>query len=200
MVAVGKGYSLTVSDVSWILGLVSIVAAEKAPATGDFSKQETQKLDCQSIFCSPYRDFIYAIGLRRSFGGTAGDVALLNNLVIGMANDKIDPALDIDVEPVLPIDFQSSLVPEEWELAAIDFHVCDVIQRWKQELASVGGKSVSQDFLKQVMWSCSSGVTDRHQAPVDPLYLAFWNRHEGMVRRLQREILLKHSTNLNKIH
>jgi hypothetical protein len=120
MVVTSKGYMLRESDVSWILGLVSAIASEKRKRSPDFERRDFERLDCEAVFKSPHRDYLYALGLRKAFGGSSGDVGLIENALIEARKEGWKGA-DADIKKVA--DFKSlELKAHEWELSAIDFH------------------------------------------------------------------------------
>ena len=125
MIATSKGYSLTQKDIEWILGLVHTIATEEFIAPCSFKQSECRRLDIQEIFSHPSRDFIYSLALRRSYGGTKGDVSLLDNAITFFLEDILTTdspvIISVSLSDIKPLQICN------WELAAVDFHVCDVL-------------------------------------------------------------------------
>jgi hypothetical protein len=156
MAASSKGYILRVSDVSWILGLVSAIAGERKKSIVSFERRECPRLDCESVWKATNRDYIYALGLRKAFGGMSCDVGLMENALI-YARSGDWTGVDADIIPI--VDFEKlELKVDEWELAAIDFHVSNVLEQWRFELA-IKDQGVEDEYLCAVMWKYSSGVS-----------------------------------------
>lgn len=193
MAATSKGYSLRVSDVSWILGVVSAIASERKKRTACFDRNDSGRLDCESVYKASNREYILALGLRKSFGGMGCDVGLMENAIIE-ARSVGWKCVEVDIIPIAEENLVASLYLsiDEWELAAIDFHVSNIIEQWRFELM-VEDQEVEDNFLSSVMWQYSSGVSRKIGSEVeivDPEMLVFWTRYEGIVRRLQRDILV----------
>jgi hypothetical protein len=100
---------------------------------------------------------------------------------------------DVDADIIPIIDFETLMLKnDEWELAAIDFHVSNVLEQWRFELKPQD-QGVEDEYLCSVMWKYSSGVSRKIGSVIDkcdPDMLVFWTRYEGIFKRLQREILV----------
>ena len=123
---------------------------------------------------APARTLVYALQLRRAFGGMGGDMSMLSGLAEVWARRyqtaswcarwSADPMLAWTVAP-LPPRTQPELALDAWEVAAVDFHVSNVlVLAQRQGLLEQYGP----EELKTAMWEHCSSVTDKALAPYLP--------------------------------
>lgn len=121
------------------------------------------------------RSWVFALKLRKSFGGLKGDQNLLENLSRHWA-DRFSRKLDsvecyepfqrFKCNPISPQKVQP-LQLQEWQLAALDFHVCDIVRRiiaGYEHIATLSQPRlapISEPIVQSILWNCSSGLNKR---------------------------------------
>jgi hypothetical protein len=156
-----SGCQLTVTMHRWILGTVWLLAsaphrdpvpphhATPPPSTAIVTRTITT-LGGGGV----HSDLIFAMLLRRSFGGMQGDMEMM-----GLSAHRSMQQSVVDWAPVTPVD--GSPRPP-WELAAVDFHICHVVKTLADRTR------LAEKTIRRAMWHCSSSSTDKLPAPPEP--------------------------------
>eukprot|EP00041_Stephanoeca_diplocostata_P001807 m.21517 g.21517 ORF g.21517 m.21517 type:complete len:543 (+) comp12448_c0_seq2:506-2134(+) len=193
LAAAGKGYVLSSHMEMWVFGLVEFLARSKrrdpAILTVCAKPQNETKhaLTAAVAKCaastgtgneSGAEDIVtllYAVQLRRSFGGMKCDMQMLDactrvwmdRLEMSSANQlpsatarqwrAVLGSVDCDIAPLHPMEKGGPLDPADWELAGVDFHVSDI----GTQLATATG--CSKEEVAAAMWTYSSSMTNKTQ-------------------------------------
>lgn len=218
MSAVSRGYQLPDECIAWILGHVCATTAYQmrllinSPDGVDIGPVN---LNSKSIHSLPAqeRDLIYALQMRKAYGGMSGDGVLLeeisHTLVKLLTPTKRWPSL-LTKHFKFPITLihphlVKPLGISEWELAGIDFHVSDINEKWYRLLDSNEARIWTKERLKEVMWSSSGGTNrrsiillapDRTCVQVAPDIpdgrsnsALLWSKYESRVHSLAKSLL-----------
>eukprot|EP00037_Helgoeca_nana_P010354 m.91007 g.91007 ORF g.91007 m.91007 type:complete len:548 (-) comp20154_c0_seq1:1062-2705(-) len=165
--AASKGCVLTAAMQAWVLGVVQLLALspvrELTPRL-DIAAAKVLKAVSTTLGDGADADVLYALLLRRSFGGMGGDMKQLvtaaERWLPRLAVTAADPhgrellGSMADVVPV-PVGSVPGLKLSQWELSAVDFHCSDTAKRLAQRCG------IDEDRVKSAMWHCSSSVTNK---------------------------------------
>lgn len=189
MVAVSKGYYPCQEILEWILGTVE--ATVNYPFKLDFSYDRVQKLKLKGD-----TDLINALKIRKDYGGLKCDAVMIEN-IIETFMDSTDEYGNLTKTMIENLSFQthsvdyngiSDLELEEWELAAVDFHVSDIIEKWFAILSNEDKEKWTRDDLKSCMWECSGSIN--HRIKQNSCW-SLWARYSNRVEKMAGSILLK---------
>ena len=230
MCAVSKGYQLPKECIEWVLGYVK--ASSSRDYQIEFKGRKEYKIESDEwIYNLPVesRDLIYALQLRKAFGGMHCDLDMLESLSNSLLDVyKCHGSLPNDIQRMyLEHSFESKKIEKienldrlelnEWELASIDFHVSPILHKWKSKLSSSSSENLSLDDLKRIMWNYSAGINHRkhmHQImnghwTVSKVYSSWdsnsfemdiWKQSSDFVYQLAKQILLDKFKHANDDH
>jgi len=208
MAASAKGLLLDKAMVAWLLGFAAALTA--CPVRENPGQDEAPPaLASKAVRELPQekRDLIYALHLRRAFGGMKGDLQMFNYLARVWADRLGGPESELfqaDTRtPVVPVNPAGvgDLAVDAWELAAVDHHISNVLDRLKAKRERETGQHFPYDDaeLKSIMWNLSSSLNPRKLTPYsampeeNPQRLAvqqeIWKDIEADVRAIQARIL-----------
>lgn len=203
MCAVSKGFNPPRQCICWLLGLVQATCLHPLKIQA-FTKSKPIRLNSKNVIQTKnleYRDLIYSLQLRKAFGGMKGDAIMLDQISTCLYQLKPNFKTEFQNQAsfrIELIDLASieSLKLNDWDLAAIDFHVSDIIQKWAQHVA------FSVEFLEECMWEASGGLNYRKllvmnenesiiQEPLMPRFqsLKFWKQNQQLVHGIAKAIL-----------
>jgi hypothetical protein len=215
MAAVSRGFNLPDECIAWILGHVQATAEYGTRLLINLPQEDFQpvKLDSKDIHFLPsqQRDLIYALQMRKAYGGMSGDSVMLDEITAVLSLSLI-PTKKWPVPLIKHMSFPIALEHpclikpleiHEWEMAGIDFHVSDIVEKWHHLLDSQDTQLWTKDDLKGVMWTCSGGVNRRqilvldangnchrmNSDKPDPRMAVVWKKYESSVLRLARGLL-----------
>ena len=217
MAAVSKGFHLPLECIAWLLGHVKATVSYPFQCiVSTIKHNDPIILNSERIYNLPLetRDLIYALQLRKGFGGMSGDAVMIDDLCQGLVKcikqsrglpESLKKHFSFPIALILPEEVKS-LGLGDWELAAIDFHVSDIIKKWKALLDPVDSQKWSMDDLKSCMWEASAGINRRTRVSIhpngsveslshvtpDPFIVSFWKRYQPRLSQLARSILKSH--------
>ena len=186
--------------VDYILGVVRTLC--KHPRTlpelrlSDSTKTDHRAPSVDRLLAShghPSENIIYALLLRRSYGGMHGDLAMVNRCAQLVANGDVVP----DASPCSPVPWNRvpPLAAADWDLDAIDFHCARflpslLLRKYPALHSACNG---SEEEVRKLMWHNASKLNVRlrghaSQAGYRP---DLWRTVEQPLRRLQRWLLDK---------
>jgi len=171
---VPPGYQLNRTAIAFVLGAVHIIAARPEREPVDLVKTPPA-LAVPEIANLPdeRRTMVYTLQLRRAFGGMSFDMAMLNWHATTWARRFQDAAfwakygahLAWQIAPRNP-DAVPDLRLSDWELAAVDFHVSNVLALAQRQSSTLA--ALPLDDLKTAMWQLRSSTTNKRLAPFVP--------------------------------
>eukprot|EP00056_Hartaetosiga_gracilis_P006621 m.98297 g.98297 ORF g.98297 m.98297 type:complete len:424 (-) comp12516_c1_seq2:2637-3908(-) len=105
--------------------------------------------------------YLYAMQLRRSFGGMGCDMKMLDHATWKWAkrlktNRCCSPHSSKSMFPMTPLREVPSLRKQDWVLAAVDFHCTDIDQRIHRLHPSLG-----VDQIRRIIWEFRSSVNSK---------------------------------------
>jgi hypothetical protein len=120
-----------------------------------------------------YVSYIYAILIRKSFGGMEGDIKMLekcgliwyHRLMRKDLDDEVRNYLEKQIRPITI--YKDVLKMEDWELTAIDFHTHPNMIKWIMEK----NEAFEEEEIKEAIWYYQSGVN----------YRKFYNQSEEYI-------------------
>ena len=142
-----------------------------------------------------FGDVIYALLLRRSYGGMHGDLAMVNRCAELVADGEVVP----DASPAgiarVPWDSVPPLAAADWDLDAIDFHCARflpslLLRKYPALHRACDG---DEEVVRQLMWHNASkrNVRLRGHASQAADRPELWRLVEPPLRQLQRWLLRK---------
>jgi len=122
------------------------------------------------------RNVLYALMLRKSFGGSTGDTNLLHNVAqlwlerkTHLQHPRLVPVMPYTEKQLGLLAAQKDLVqtPQAWQLAAVDFHVHrGIVDKIREKMLDEDWEEIGgQDGFNRWMWKFSSGITDKQPWP-----------------------------------
>ena len=197
--ALSKGYRLNLFDVENILGFVSFAAS--CPIKLEFTSTDFVDLETEKVSSLDHsqKNFLYSLGIRRGFGGSKFDLDLVNSAIhfyLEIFHNDV-PLNKWFKQRIIAVDVVSivTLIESNWVLDGMDFHISRVLDLWLRALDEDDlKKGVDVDYLKNVMWSCGSGVStktleDGQVEFDDPKYRHFWNKYKGRLDIIRRNLI-----------
>jgi hypothetical protein len=171
MCAASKNVPLDMNRVcSWLLGMVAQLASSSFLDHAIYKGRSAPALPQASLAAAArvrevgWRSCLYAMLVRRAFGGMEGDCNMLENCTLAwsqrFASGSLPPHARAAFEaPVVPVDPATlpPLAPGDWELAAVDFHCSDIGGVLQQRFG------VSEERVREVMWAASSSTTGKRE-------------------------------------
>jgi hypothetical protein len=139
--------------IEWLLGLTSSLCDHpikfNAPHIDNAPKKILTKIPKDLV----NKEILYTIQLRKSYGGLKGDMRMLDGLSMHIINN----------DPIIPhmnhvfLDFVKvpALKLSEWELSAVDFHVCSIDNIISKKTG------IPRDKVKSLMWTHRSSINSR---------------------------------------
>jgi hypothetical protein len=136
------------------------------------------------------RDLIFAMQLRRSYGGMSCDCDMITKyswvwLLRSNNNDIKNPSSNSNYFKELDRKFPTNLIKgiselkltrDNFILPAIDFHCYPgMVQELKDAYMSLKKEVISETKIKNVIWYCSSSLNVREPKAIDPEYMEIWD-------------------------
>jgi hypothetical protein len=120
-----------------------------------------------------YISYIYAILVRKSFGGMQGDMKMLekcaliwyHRLMRRDLDEEVKKYLELQIKPITI--YNDVLKMEDWDLTAIDFHTHPNIIKWLKEK----NDTIEDEEIKEMIWHFQSGIN----------YRKFYNQSEEFI-------------------
>ena len=159
------------SVVMWLIGFVG--ALTKLNKKGNYNKlkQVGTKAD----------NMVWALEIRKDYGGMKGDMALLNGVIYDYLNGGDVIKMEINPEKGEP------LPADKWELSAIDFHCSDILSRLDT--------NTSYHNLKKIVWNHRSSINFRNSKgriiPYDEYKT--WNEIKDQLDIISKELIYRNS-------
>jgi hypothetical protein len=160
------------------------------PSNPSFKLSTVRNVDSQ------LRNMVYALMIRKSFGGSGGDVHLLHNTAVLwiQRHEQGIPLQHASLVPVLPYSQKQlealamtkdmTLDPASWELSAVDFHVHRaIIDRMRDKFLDEDWEQIGgEDGFKQAMWQFGSGLTGKNPWPFSDVISEDWQfEQDGLI-------------------
>ena len=200
MIAVSKGFYPCNSILGWILGHVEATVCY--PVQLDYKNypiESVVRLESKSITRLPCLELnlVYSLQLRQAYGGMKGDSQMIQDITLSLL-DSIDENGNLSKTitenlsfPIHTLDYStiSDLELNEWELAAIDFHVSDIINQWWNLISESDKNKWTRDDLQSCMWECCGSIN--HRRPSKSVYSSLWSKYASKVKNLAQSILIK---------
>lgn len=193
--AVTKGYHITNNQVSWLMGLTSHLCQENTKfywwterSTNMNMSSFIKKIN-ESTIDSPYKDILYSMCFRMSYGGMKPDIDMFWYYIDRWFSlFTTGQTLHYQVFNSIPLDLIKSLTRDE--LLSIyygaDFHC------FPQILSYLSKKfpRLTRDDIKFCIWENSSKTNSRCENDVDPQVLDMWRLIESDVVGMQKYLIL----------
>ena len=147
------------------------------------SQSDTQKVDDCNL--------IYAMEIRKLYGGMDGDMHMIDRIVSTWINRIESLELDNLITPVIK-DWSKGiprLTKDNFIIEAIDFHPCPWIL---PQIKVKTGIKIPIDALKEVMWHSSSSVNYRVNKPINRDYTILADEYDFTWKKIANEILTKY--------
>lgn len=180
MAVVDDHHRPTMAMRAWVLGVVSTLASmttrELVPAHHDEPPPRLHPTQVVRRVVETLGEdgegaqLVFAMMMRHAYGGMRGDMHMLV-VCADRAMEKFsrgERAACEDVPNMAPV--QRPLKAYECELAAVDFHVCQVTKHLASHTRH------GEASIREAMWHCSSGVTTKtpvNETPTENM-LAVW--------------------------
>ena len=188
MVAVSKGYMPSKEVLDWLLAQVE--ATVDYPFKVEFNEYPQRIKADSSKDC----DLLKALNIRKEYGGMKGDSVMIQNIIttfkdikdfkgnwpVSMIENMSFHVGFIDYNNVKPLEL------DEWELAAVDFHVSDILDKWFNILSDTDKKKWTRQDLKSCMWECSGSINHRESRNES---CSLWKKYADQVTKIARSIL-----------
>lgn len=167
--ALSKDYTLSDSQIGWLLGYIHDLAKcpyyEQINPTfaADQKKNIKNIKPCDNQDC---KDLCYSLMLRYLYGGTNSDKQLCLNSALLWAIRYKTNARFIDLlnrETIFITPPKHSLSKDEWIAAAIDFHCYPGVINYLWERHD----QYDEDTIKKAIWHCSSSITNKKNIATD---------------------------------
>ena len=167
MMAVSKGYVMSESQVSWLMGVVYMMC--KSIDTNIRYPSLDRAADASSLkgLNFPQRDLIFAMRFRKSFGGMTGDIKMFESASAWWTKKFRDEGWELrDPEvPQLDLDTIDYSNPKTFIIhPAIDQHCFNFIPRKiHQKYPHISEKQISG-----AIWLCRSRINKRRESLAPP--------------------------------
>ena len=168
LVASSNGYHMSAVDVCWVLGYVYDLC--QCPYYEQFKvDNEIQMRNMKLRSLNTHgRDLCYSIMLRQAYGGMKGDKAMCiaaAQIWSGRSRVNGEHLKLLKRDPIFISFPEDCLKPDEWIVAAIDFHCYPGIVLNLAEKHD----EFSQEEIKDAIWHCSSSCTNKANISMDLL-------------------------------
>lgn len=188
MCAVSKGFNLNDSIMEYIIFIVYVLAKSKSRDSYDkLEKLNIKKLRINDL-SSKNKDILWAIQLRKSFGGMKGDIKMLNFFT----KDWYDRFNNNEVLRI--IEFKKKKINlrliryEDINLSAIDFHCSNIVNYINNKY-----KDIDKENIKKAIWFHRSSFNNKSISKKDLLvnndYLEIWNNISNYVNYCSKLII-----------
>ncbi|KNE68840.1 hypothetical protein AMAG_13479 [Allomyces macrogynus ATCC 38327] len=175
MLAASKGFILPVALRPDVLGMVAEMAGSTVQdhmqdEVGDVTDADVRMvLGALELAELPRwgKDLLWSVRCRREFGGMKGDMAMLDRCLVVMyrrlmRSTSTRAQLEATFHTLPHVPRWTRAIPlltaANFQPCAIDFHVAPVASALAKEFG------LTEDQVREVMWTCSSGVNLRNQA------------------------------------
>ena len=210
MCAGSKEFALGEDHISWLLGNVHITTEHEFHWVPLDNIIEPIVLTSKVIqdLNEKEKNLIYAIQLRKAFGGMKCDAELLEAasrtlLKLAKGSGKIPDKLSHSMDQEIISAILGAIQPlkiGKWEPAAVDFHVSDIVTRWHNILPMDDKRLWSKEDLQTCMWEACSSRNFRRSLVSPSLWIAeppavsirssqIWMKYGRDVEHLARKIL-----------
>lgn len=166
MAAVTKGYVLSDSQISWILGYVYDLSLCKHYEQICHIPNISVKSIKMRTLEQEGKDLLYSIVLRKAFGGMRSDKDMCLQAAKLWSARYQTKSLFLELRDrqnkfISPPDIVMS--KSDWVAGAIDFHCAPniVVSMWEKH------DEYSEEEIKSAIWHCSSSVTDKNNIAQD---------------------------------
>jgi hypothetical protein len=220
MAGVSKGLCLGPEHVAWLLGVAEAIAQlprRECPRISPGDRHDHFPLHriSRELKDADHQSLLYALQLRRSFGGMHGDMRMIDGLTqdwlqrlkaveLGEPGaDRFAADLVLEVRSVAP-ESLSPLHADEWDLSAVDFHCTDIDEQLAADVGAHAGPRVLEGVdVRSMIWACSSSLNTKAVVPYslpaeadNPALAKVWSECRAAFERLARKILAaKYSRN-----
>jgi hypothetical protein len=183
----------------WICRLVYAMA--KCPVVDVVGKEENDLPNrdvSQKIKDNAFRDVLWALKIRKFYGGTDGDMQMIQSALllwyrVGTESDESKSFFEMkDSMPYMPcITAPIGLSLNSWDLSAVDFHCTNI-----HKILSKIIPEIKEDLWKQVLWVCASSITNKTNIgltsinrSVDRSLFEIYEKYKKIIQKHQLQIL-----------
>jgi hypothetical protein len=149
-------------------------------------------------------DLLYAIKIRKYYGGTTGDMAMLQSAIkIWYDRAKVPELKEryTEVKSLLPRTSDSIIRLQDatFDLDAVDFHwspIHKMLAAAETDSKLTPMNVTSEDDWRRILWDCSSSLTNKINVGIQSSSsssssdVATYNKHKPLIRSIQKQLLL----------